>query len=419
LAFDRAGMECVYQCELERSCVEIIRRHWPQVKRTRDVCNRRTARKLIRERPELIAFGFPCQDLSVAGLRAGLDGKRSSLFFACRALVALCRPSRVVIENVPGLLSSNCGRDMGIVLSSLGQLGYGWAYRVLDAQWFGLAQRRKRVFIVGCLGSRRRAAEILFEREGVLWNSPPSRKAWARVAGTVSGGAHPGGHNGQDDMSVVATLNSGDHEGGFRTEPGEHLIAFQCHGSNVGPMGTVRSGNGNETGGVPFVVTPIHEPSAAKGANGAGIGNEYDPMFTLEAQQQHAIAFKWSASHTSRSAGLSDDLTPPIESEKQPAIAFQTRIGRNGRGQPKPITDALTSCAAGTHADSKPHVAGSFGVRRLTPRECERLQGFPDGWTEQDASGKKLSDSARYRMLGNAVAVPVAEWIGRRLLTCE
>jgi site-specific DNA-cytosine methylase len=96
-------------------------------------------------------------------------------------------------------------------------------------------------------------------------------------------------------------------------------------------------------------------------------------------------------------------------------VAFQTRIGRNGRGQPKEIVDALTSCEGGTHADSKPHVAGKFGVRRLTPRECERLQGFPDDYTNIQFNGKPTSDSPRYRALGNSMAVPNIQWIGKRI----
>jgi DNA (cytosine-5)-methyltransferase 1 len=139
------------------------------------------------------------------------------------------------------------------------------------------------------------------------------------------------------------------------TSPGgsQEPQAYQCHGSNVGPMGTIRAGNGNETGGVPFVAQ---------------------------------------------------------ESEPQ---SFQTRIARNGRGQPKGIVDALTSNEGGAHADSKPHVfGGGMMVRRLMPVECCRLQGFPDDWLDLEPP---LSDSAKYRLLGNAVAVPVALWIGKRI----
>src|SRR5690606_14405977 len=123
-----------------------------------------------------------CQDLSVAGRRSGLAGSRSGMWYVFRRILGVVRPRWVFIENVPGLLSSQSGRDMGIILRSLGNLGYGYAYRVLDAQWFGVAQRRRRVFIVGCLGGVRSAAEILFESNSLPWDSPPSRSEAEHVA---------------------------------------------------------------------------------------------------------------------------------------------------------------------------------------------------------------------------------------------
>lgn len=129
---------------------------------------------------------------------------------------------------------------------------------------------------------------------------------------------------------------------------GGTAVAYQCHGSNVGPMGTLRSGNGNESGGVPFV--------------------------------------------------------------------FEPRIGRNDRGQPSEIVNTLKGSEAGDTSDMRPVIAGgSMGVRRLMPVECLRLQGFPDDWLD----GLELSDSAKYKMCGNAVCVNVAEWIGRRIVACS
>lgn len=160
--------------------------------------------------------------------------------------------------------------------------------------------------------------------------------------------------------------------------------------------------------------------SGSGGPPGVGVGEAGDPAFTVS-QRGQAIAYRDDRGRGNDRA--IEDVTYPLHAAKgqseQQCVAFQTRIGRNGRGQPKEITDALTSCDGGTHADSNPHVAGSLGVRRLTPRECERLQGFPDDHVRWDAGGKELSDSARYRMLGNAVAVPVAEWIGRRIVESE
>lgn len=322
LGLERSGMECVWQVEIDAACNRVLDRHWPQVERHTDV--REFGRDVVR--PDLICGGFPCQDLSVAGRRAGLAGDRSGLWFEFARIVGNLSPRWVLIENVPGLLSSGGGEDMRTIVKALADLGYGVGWRVLDAQWFQLAQRRRRVFIVGCLGDVRRAAEILFERESLPWDSPPRREA---------------------EQGIASTIGS-------------------C-------------------------------------ANGRGWCDDTD--------RTTFIAFNHQSGGSKAMMGISRNKTTALTGTQQPAVAFQTRIARNGRGQPSEVVSALTSCEGGTHADSKPHVAGAFGVRRLTPRECERLQGFPDDWTAPE------SDSARYRMLGNAVAVPVAQWIAERIVT--
>lgn len=339
---EAAGAECVFQAERDKDCNRILSRHWPRVERHSDV--REFSKAATAFRPDLICGGFPCQDLSVAGRRAGLSGERSGLWYEFKRIIGEFLPAWVLIENVPGLLSSwsehpdapsgiprgaDVGRrivldetsDFDAVTRGLAELGYGWAMRVADAQWFGVPQRRRRVFIVGCLGDFRRAAEVLFERDSLPWDSPPSREAGARVAHCVAAGA-----------------------GG----------ALTANGHDASEDGTGR--------GTPLVTTTADRSRGAP-------------------------------------------------------IAFQTRIARNGRGQPKEITDTLTSADSGVHADSKPHIATRMGIRRLTPREAERLQGFEDDWTRFDADGKELSDSARYRMLGNAVCRNVAEWLGRRIIS--
>jgi DNA (cytosine-5)-methyltransferase 1 len=387
---DDNGMECVFQCEVDRDCNKVLARHWPHVTRTTDVNDDCTAAELIRLRPDWFAFGFPCQDLSVAGRRAGLAGKRSGLFFRLTDIVDACRPRGLLIENVPGLLSSNNGRDMGAVVGTLADLGYGWAYRVLDAQWFGVAQRRRRVFIVAVFGDARRAAEILFERESLPWDSAPSREAGARTTGAITRGLGSGGaddNKAQGGHVVTHTLraegfdasedgtgrgtpivpvafaqnqrdelrNLRDCAGALAAEPGmkqQTYIAYQCHGSNIGEMGTLRRGNGSTTGGVPFIINEKGRPEGR----------------TLEY----------------RDDGTANALLTPSG-------------GRAG---------------IGVGAFASP----SHGVRRLTPRECERLQGFDDDWTRWGADGEQISDSSRYRMLGNAVCRKVATWIGRRII---
>ena len=190
LAFERAGMECVWQVENDKYPASVLKEQWPETNRFEDVNEFSPT-----DHPTLICGGFPCQDISVAGRRAGLAGDRSGLWWEFHRVLEEARPGWVVIENVPGLLSSNRGRDMGAVLGALADLGYGYAYRVLDAQHFGVPQQRKRVFIVGCAGDWGAAGEVLLEPEG----------------GT--GGADPGGEEGQEDPRGVEAGTGGGRQG--------------------------------------------------------------------------------------------------------------------------------------------------------------------------------------------------------------
>jgi len=274
--FEASGMCCLWQVEIDDACNQILERYWPDVRRYRDV---REVGGHNLETVDLICGGFPCQNLSMAGRRTGLAGKQSGLFFEFMRVIAEISPSWVVIENVPGLLSSGGGRDMGIVLGSLAKFGYGFAYRVLDAQYHGVAQRRRRVFIIGHFGEPWSApAKVLFEPESCNWDTPPRREKKPLSASLLASGA-----------------------------------------------GTSRP---------------------------AGIGSETDFLITWRTERIN-----------------STDETFIVQSKKT--------------------------------------------VRRLTPLECERLQGFPDGWT----SGE--SDAARYRMLGNAVCLKISEWLGKRICEVE
>ena len=190
LGLERAGWQVRWQVEIDDYRRQILARHWPDVQRHGDI----TAVDPAALAPvDLISGGFPCQDVSVAGSRAGLAGERSGLFFQCIRIAAALRPRWLLIENVPGLLSSNDGRDFAVVLGEMGRLGYWWTYRVVDSQYFGLAQRRRRVFIVGHLGAPC-PPEILLEPESGRRDTPPSREATAEsttasLSGLGSGGA--------------------------------------------------------------------------------------------------------------------------------------------------------------------------------------------------------------------------------------
>ena len=321
LALTRAGLRSLYAAEINPHCNSVRRRHWPDERQITDV-----AAVDGDARPDVVCAGWPCQGNSVAGKRAGLADARSGLWGEVVRVLAAQSPRWFLGENVPGILSVNGGRDFGAVLGSLAKLGYGFAYRVLDAQHFGLAQRRKRVFVVGCLGDWRAAAEILFEREGVPWDSPARRDKGQGVASSITASAgHHGysGPRGDGSDNLVPTLARRD-----TTREGQRL------------------GDAQDTL-IPFTI-PERSSSTSRTAGPGGRGYQEGIAFTLESR------------HTPQSVATSS-------------------------------------------------------VRRLTPRECERLQGFPDDWTATAADGTAISDSARYRMLGNAVAVPCVEWIARRI----
>lgn len=366
LGLERANMQPVWQVEIDKDCNKVLARHWPGVERHTDV--KAFTRRSTAIVPDLIAGGFPCTDVSLAGRRAGLAGDSSGLWDEFARIVGDFSPEWVLIENVPGLFSSSDRRDFLAIIKTLADMGYGVGWRVLDAQWFGLAQRRKRVFIVGCLGNFRRAAAVLFESESLPWDSPPGREAGEKVAYAIAAGVGSrfgSGRDSQDtfvtDRDVAKCLNAG--RDGYNDGSDQTYVT---------PIDMRQASRGAK-------MTNNRREGTSGGAPGTGIGEVGDPAPTV------------ASSHT-------------------PAVCFQTRIGRNGRGQPKDTADALASCAGGTHVDSKPHVAYSGGVRRLMPVECCRLQGFPDDWLDG------LSDSAKYRCLGNAVAVPVAHWIGKRIM---
>ena len=356
LALERAGLKVVWNCENDVNCRKVLAHHWAGIPRFKDVrtVNAQSLRSsgLV---PDALVGGFPCQDVSVAGARAGLAGDRSGLFFEFARLLEEVRPAWALIENVPGLLSSHRGADMGTVLGILADIGYGLAWRVLDAQYFGVPQRRRRVFIVGCLGDRARAAQVLFEPEGVCRDPAQGREKGTLASALTRNGV--GGGGGADDNSAQAN----------------HLV----------PALTARCGS---------------------------------TMDDQQSMQLQPVAF-----HMTQDPITSEDIAPAIGGVKPTTgyatvgVAYRKATTSHGpdndweRWEEATYTNTLD---AGSNVTRNAHaVVTEMAVRRLTPLECLRLQGFPDTWLDSLA----LSDSVKYRMVGNAVAVPVVEWIGRRL----
>ena len=279
---------------------------------------------------DVLVGGTPCQSFSVAGLRKGLDDPRGSLMLVYLAIARRYRPRWVVWENVPGVLSADGGRAFGSLLGGLAELGYGFAYRVLDAQYFGVAQRRKRVFVVGCLGDWRRAAAVLFERESLSGHPAPRREA------------------GQGTTYSTAPSLTGSGRGVARAG-----VPGQIGGVFDGPTHSLRADGFDAS------------------EDGTGRGCPLVPVaHAFDARQSDVIQY--------------GDQTGPLD------------------------TDG-SSIGVMTH----------MAVRRLTARECERLQGFPDDYTAVPYRGKPAADGPRYKALGNSMAVPVMAWIGKRIQMVE
>jgi DNA (cytosine-5)-methyltransferase 1 len=330
---------------------------------------------------DLLVGGTPCQSFSVAGLRGGLADDRGNLALEYLRLASRLRPRWLVWENVPGVLSSNGGRDFGSILGGLVELGYGFAYRVLDAQFFGVPQRRRRVFVVGCAGDWRRAAAVLFERHSLQGHPAPRREAGQRVA---------------DSLTVGANQCSGF--------PGDFVEASTgdiSHCLNAGGMG--RQDYETET----LVTHTLRGDGFDASEDGTGRGTPLVP-----------VAFGWnkSAHQTMRVAETTDALQASPQSN--PAVAFNMhKSGNNAStlGVSVDRTDCLRAFEKAPFAVMQPASA----VRRLTPTEAERLQGFPDGWTDVPHRGKPAADGPRYKALGNSMAVPCMRWIGDRIAAVE
>ncbi len=315
---------------------------------------------------DLLVGGTPCQSFSVAGLRGGMADERGNLALEFLRLADRLNPRWVVWENVPGVLSSNSGRDFGSFLGGLGELGYGFAYRVLDAQHFGVAQRRRRVFVVGYLGDWRRAAAVLFERASLCGHPAPRREAGEDLAPTISARPSGGGGLGTDF----------DLDGG--------LQLARCV--------TTREGQRMDPTLETYVTGTLY-------GNGKAAGS---------ATQQDAEA-GLLVSHTLRGDGFDASEDGTGRGTPLVPITFGIDAEHNGRAELMGTLQARAHAACSTAAITGP------SVRRLIPMECERLQGFPDGWTAVPYRGKPAADGPRYKAIGNSMAVPVLRWMGERI----
>jgi len=370
VAWHPIGWTPVAFSEIEAFPSAVLAHHYPDTPNLGDM-------ERFDEWPEstvdVLVGGTPCQSFSVAGLRRGLDDPRGNLTLVYLGIAERYRPRWLVWENVPGVLSSDGGRAFGAFLGGLEKLGYGWAYRTLDAQYFGLAQRRRRVFVVASLGGWAAAGSVLFEPESLRGDSAPRREAGERVAGdsgrSVAGRGWP--------SEVASALNA--HYGDKQGLEDQHAL------------------NGAEL----FV-------PARMCLNAGGMGRQDGETETLIPFDTTQVTSE--ANYSRPRAG--DPRHPLAAGAHAPAVAFHT----SGYGAQVDRYKAATLQASDARLSNQ--VSGVIqgkSVRRLTPRECERLQGFPDDYTAIPYRGKPAADGPRYKALGNSMAVPCMKWIGRRI----
>ena len=386
-----------------------------------------------------------CQDLSTAGTRMGFqDGTRSNLFYEALRIFDYARKHNncrfALWENVPGAFSSNKGADFTAVVREMAGLQdittptNGWGntgaalgtqglleWRVLDAQYFGLAQRRKRVFAILDTGDWYNRPPILLEQESVRGDTPPSRTEGRKVTATV--GTSPTPSSGQ-----AIAFQSSYSNVAIKEEITPPILAAQgttgnkgvyvCHGSQHPINNTDELANclGTNNGIENVVAYPIDtmgcqgRPSD-NGRMGLGLGKHSDPADTITATHQHAVAYTIHADPTPK---ISEGVSGTLRSQGGGGIVppnvvygFQPRLYSN-------VVQGTPTLCATDYKDLMTLVTDSV-VRRLTPMECERLQGFPDGYTDVPHNGKPASKSARYKALGNSMAVPVMRYIAEQL----
>ena len=361
VAWHDLGWKPSFFSEIDKFPRQVLSHHYPDTPLHGDFT---TIHKGDYESIELLVGGTPCQSFSVAGLREGLNDPRGNLMLEFGALANRLQPKWLLWENVPGVLSSNGERDFGSFLAMLAELGYGFAYRILDAQYFGVPQRRRRVFVVGCLGDWRSAAAVLFEQDSLQGNPAPSREKGEEVANTLTRGFGDRG------------LDLGQIAGG----------GYALHTANdVAHCLTTKSNMRNNGSDEDFVTYALAGNIIGRQPENGGNGNGYDESgvsYALTKTDVHSVAF----------------------SENQQGVVWEHNVFQSlNKGGGKP-------------GQSYPAVREGMRVRRLTPRECERLQGFPDGYTK---ISNNTADSPRYKALGNSMAVPVIKWLGERFEVVE
>ena len=403
VAWHPLGWKAAFYAEIDKFPSAVLAHHYPTVPNFGDFT---TINPEQHDAIDLLVGGTPCQSFSIAGLRGGLGDDRGNLALEYLRLADRARPRWLVWENVPGVLSSSGGRDFGAILGGMVELGYGIAYRVLDAQfcrvdgfWRAVPQRRRRVFVVGYLGDWRRAATVLFERASLLGNPAPGRETGQRVAPTISARPTGGGGLGTDF----------DCDGGL------------IHAPAVSPSLKARDYKGpssdGDGDGSPLVAHALRADGFDASEDGTGRGT---PLVSVAYNITPSNSNKdYNAREASYAQAVTTDGGAP-SARGGDLIAFSSKdSGNDCQLNVAPTMRAMNSVEANQNAGGQLAIAQGWAVRRLTPRECERLQGFPDDYTLIPWRKGEAPDGPRYKALGNSMAVNVMRWIGTRIQMVE
>jgi len=419
LAAQKNGIKAVWASEIEKFPIAVSRHHFPYMKHLGDICGIglcthithfngtkcnfyiNTAKDVLVKPVDIITFSSPCQDLSVAGKRAGLAGERSGLFSEATRIIREMRfvtdgmyPKYAIWENVPGAFSSNKGQDFRTVLEEITKAeipmpksgkwanagmvrgdGYSVAWRVCDAQYWGVAQRRKRIFLVADFRGQR-AGEILFESESMSGNFEESGETRKETAGSVGNGVkttilfEPRSQDGIPRIhqsGICPTLNTA--QGGQRQPCIAQPVAFDGYNQTVSDKSQTIRANKSDGDHVGMVLQPqtyvIQSATMSGDKKQDGLGVSDGHCYTLDCRADHAVCY------------------------------------------PEPANTLLAKANMSYRLDVDNIVRVGYVVRRLMPIETERLMSMPDNWTNIPGA----SDTARYKAIGNSLVCNIAEWI--------
>ena len=437
MGLENAGMETVFQCEWDKHANSILHKHWPNVPKWDDVSTL-TGKHILANAPvvDVVAWGSPCQDLSVAGKRAGLEGGRSGLFHEGIRIIKELQeetngqyPRISIWENVVGALNSNGGADFGVILNEMaeaGALAIEWS--VLDAQFFGVPQRRRRVFVIAifdpvlanrCPNPLLPVAESL---PGNLAKGKPARKS-AAVETATSVGTDGAWWDGKDTAEALTTTSNEqrmpDKQRFQAVVEGYTPSSFANYTEGVG---TLRSNGGDLGGGSETLVTePYVKSSRAQTSDDSEtwVSGEVNPTLN-----------SFDVGDTRATTAIVEQLmlldgtrVNDVRIYEPPVQTLKERMGTGGNNVPMLAYDEYNDSISETHHALRAGTKQSTGVlepmmavRRLTPLECERLMGWPDHHTRYKADGTEQADTHRYKQAGNGVASPVAQWIAKHIL---